>query len=117
MSRLLLVGFFRSHLTVSLRLFCTRVLSYPVCRSTLLESMARIQEQCSDLVRMCHQAYTPDLLEAAVCHLRFFHKEHTNSFFRVLFVLMFGRIVVWTGTPAGSDHGSVEAALRAADED
>jgi hypothetical protein len=31
--------------------------------------MARIQAQCSDLVRMCHQAYTPDLLEAAALQL------------------------------------------------
>lgn len=49
----------------------SKIISYTLTeeQSTLLESMARIQDQCSDLVRMCHQAYTPDLLEAAALQL------------------------------------------------
>lgn len=34
-----------------------------------MDGMKRIEKQCADLVRMCRQAYTPDLLEAAALQL------------------------------------------------
>jgi hypothetical protein len=41
--------------------------------------MKRIEKQCTDLVRMCRQAYTPDLLEAAALQL-----ESTTAVLKLL---------------------------------
>ena len=55
-----------------------RALRFAV-RSMLLDSMSRIEQQCADLVRMCRQAYTPDLLEAAALQL-----ESTTAVLKLL---------------------------------
>ena len=48
-------------------------------RSVLVDGMKRIEQQCADLVRMCRQAYTPDLLEAAALQL-----ESTTAVLKLL---------------------------------
>ena len=48
-------------------------------RSVLVDGMKRIEKQCADLVRMCRQAYTPDLLEAAALQL-----ESTTAVLKLL---------------------------------
>ena len=50
-------------------------------RSVLVDGMKRIEKQCTDLVRMCRQAYTSDLLEAAALQL-----ESTTAVLRLLSV-------------------------------
>ena len=44
-----------------------------------MDGMKRIEKQCADLVRMCRQAYTPDLLEAAALQL-----ESTTAVLKLL---------------------------------
>ena len=64
---------------------CYTALTYlPDCcvllgRSVLVDGMKRIEKQCTDLVRMCRQAYTPDLLEAAALQL-----ESTTAVLKLL---------------------------------